>query len=72
MVRVLGVVAVTHRIPKRLRVALDRFCEKHGLKQQAVIEAAVEAWLEDAQDLALIEERRSGPWVEWKDVRDDL
>jgi uncharacterized protein (DUF433 family) len=29
-------------------------------------------WLEGAEDLALIEERRRGPWVEWADVRDKL
>jgi predicted DNA-binding protein len=63
---------ITHRIDEKLKAALDRFCETHGLKQQAVISEAIAAWLEDAEDLALIEERRNGPWVEWSDVRDDL
>ena len=50
--------------------------------EQLVPEPAVErfhvavlpraAWLEDAEDLALIEERRDGPWVEWSDFRKDL
>jgi hypothetical protein len=42
------------------------------LKQQSVISEAIAAWLEDAEDLALIEERREGPWIEWSDVRDEI
>lgn len=64
--------AITHRIDDDLKAALDRFCDEHGLKQQAVVSAALAAWLEDAEDIALIEERRGGPWVAWSDVRDDL
>ena len=64
--------SITHQIDDELKAALDRFCEEHGLKQQAVISEALAAWLEDAEDFALIEERRSGPWVEWSKVRDDL
>ena len=60
---------VTHRIDPRLKRELDRFCEQHGLKQQAVISEALLTWLEDAKDLELIEERRGGPWVKWLDVR---
>lgn len=63
---------ITHRIDDDLKAALDRFCEEHGLKQQAVVREAIAAWLEDAEDIALIEERRGGPWVEWGDVRDEL
>jgi predicted transcriptional regulator len=66
------VATITHRVDDELKAALDRFCEAHGLKQQAVIAEAIAAWLEDAEDLALIEERRTGPWVEWCDVRDEL
>ena len=66
------VAAITHRIDDKLKKALDQFCEQHGLKQQAVVAEAIASWLEDAEDLALIEERRGGPWVEWVDVRDDL
>jgi hypothetical protein len=29
-------------------------------------------WLKDAGDLALIEQRRGGPWVEWSGVRESL
>lgn len=65
-------VTITHRIDEELKAALDRFCEEHGLKQQAVVQQALAAWLEDAEDIALIEERRVGPWVDWSDVRDDL
>ena len=64
--------SITHRIEDDLKTELDRFCERHGLKQQAVISEAIAAWLEDAEDLALIEERRGGPWVEWADVRKKL
>lgn len=55
-----------------LKAALEKFCAKHGLKQQAVLSEALASWLEDAEDLALIEERRSGPWVEWNDVRSKI
>jgi len=64
--------AITHRIDDALKAELDRFCAEHGLKQQAVVSEAIAAWLEDAEDMALIEERRGGPWVAWSDVRDDL
>jgi predicted transcriptional regulator len=64
--------AITHRIEDDLKAALDRFCEEHGLKQQAVVSEALASWLEDAEDIALIEERRGGPWVAWSDVRDEL
>jgi predicted transcriptional regulator len=63
---------VTHRIDDSLKAELDRFCGKHGLKQQAVVCEAIASWLEDAEDLAEIEERRGGPWVEWADVRRTL
>jgi predicted transcriptional regulator len=64
--------SMTHRIDDKLKAALDKYCEERGLKQQAVVAEAIAAWLEDAEDLALIEERREGPWVEWKDVRDKI
>ncbi len=63
---------MTQRIDDKLKRELDRFCSEHGLKQQAVVAEAIAAWLEDAEDIALIEERRNGPWVAWEDVRDDL
>lgn len=63
---------VTHRLDEELKRELEAFCERHGLKQQAVITEAIVTWLEDAEDAELIEERRHGPWVGWHDVRDDL
>lgn len=63
---------VTHRIDDSLKAELDRFCEAHGLKQQSVVAEAIACWLEDAADLAEIEQRRGGPWVEWADVRKTL
>jgi hypothetical protein len=67
-----GVATVTHRIADELKAELERFCEEHGLKQQAVVQEAIAAWLEDAQDAELIDERRGGPWTDWDDVKDDL
>ncbi len=64
--------SITHRIDDELKAALDRYCEEHGLKQQAVVAEAIAAWLEDAEDLALIEDRRDGPWVEWSKVKDEI
>jgi len=68
----MATVSITHRLDKKLKTALDAVCEKHGLKQQAVITDALAAWLEDAADLVLIEERRTGPWVAWADAKNDL
>ncbi len=67
-----NMVTITHRIDEKLKALLDRFCEEHGLKAQAVVQEAIAQWLEDAEDLELIEERRKGPWVDWDEVRDDL
>ena len=63
---------ITHRVEDELKELLDRFCEEHGLKAQAVVQEAIAQWLEDAEDLALVEERRRGPWLEWKEVRDEI
>jgi predicted transcriptional regulator len=65
-------VTLTHRIDDELKAALDRFCDAHGLKQQAVVAEAIASWLEDAADLDLIESRRQGPWVRWDEVKGDL
>jgi predicted transcriptional regulator len=65
-------VTVTHRIDAELKKEFDKFCEEHGLKQQAVFQEALATWLEDARDAELVEERRNGPWVDWNDVRDEL
>ena len=67
-----NMVTLTHRIDKDLKEALDAFCEAHGLKAQAVIQNALAAWLEDAEDIALIEERREGPWVDWDETKKTL
>ena len=65
-------VTITHRIEKELKILLDRFCEEHGLKAQAVVQEALAQWLEDAEDIELIEERRAGPWLEWEEVKDEI
>ena len=64
--------SITHRIDEQLKEELDNFCERHGLKQQAVVQEALATWLEDAQDAALIEERRQGPWLDWDDAKTTL
>ncbi len=61
--------SVTYRIDDDLKAALEEFCDKHGLKHQAVVAEALASWLEDAEEIAAIEDRREGPWVEWSDVR---
>ena len=65
-------VMITHRIDEELKQLLDRYCEEHGLKVQAVVQDAIAQWLEDSEDMALIEQRRGGPWVEWEEVRDKI
>ncbi len=65
-------VTITHRIEEDLKTLLDRFCEEHGLKAQAVVQEALAQWLEDAEDIAMIEERRTGPWLEWEEVKDEV
>lgn len=67
-----SVSAITHRIDPKLKKKLDAFCKEHGLKAQAVVQEAIAVWLEDAEDVALIEERREGPWVGWDEVKKDL
>jgi len=65
-------VTISHRIDAELKLQLDRYCEQHGLKAQAVVQEAIAQWLEDAEDIELIDKRRNGPWVSWEEVRDDL
>ncbi len=67
-----SMVTITHRIDEELKALLDRFCEEHGLKAQAVVQEALATWLEDAEDIELIEERRTGPWVDWEEIRDEV
>lgn len=65
-------VTITHRIDEKLKELLDQYCDEHGLKAQAVVQEAIAQWLEDAEDLALIEERRKGPWLDWEEIRDEI
>jgi predicted DNA-binding protein len=65
-------VTITHRIDEELKQLLDRYCEEHGLKVQAVVQEAIAQWLEDSEDLALVEQRRRGPWIAWEEVRDEI
>ena len=63
---------IRSRIDDELKAALDRYRKEHGLKRQAVVSEALASWLEDADDLEEVEERRSGPWDEWASVRKTL
>jgi len=65
-------VTITHRIDEDLKNKLDRYCEEHGLKAQAVVQEALAEWLEDAEDIELIEERRKGPWLDWEETKDSI
>ena len=65
-------VTITHRIDEDLKNKLDRYCEEHGLKAQAVVQEAIAEWLEDAEDIELIEERRKGPWLDWEETKDSI
>jgi predicted DNA-binding protein len=65
-------VTITHRIDAELKALLDRYCEEHGLKAQAVVQEAIAEWLADAEDIELIEERRKGPWVDWERVKNTV
>ena len=65
-------VTITHRIDEDLKIQLDRYCEEHGLKAQAVVQEAIAEWLEDAEDIELIEERRKGPWIDWEEIKDSI
>ena len=64
--------AGSHRIDGDLKIQLDRYCEEHGLKAQAVVQEAIAEWLEDAEDIELIEERRKGPWIDWEEIKDSI
>ena len=65
-------VTITHRIDEDLKSRLDQYCEEHGLKAQAVVQEAIAEWLEDAEDIELIEERRKGPWLDWEEIKDSI
>jgi hypothetical protein len=36
------------------------------------VQEAIAEWLEDAEDIELIEERRKGPWIEWEEIKDSI
>jgi predicted DNA-binding protein len=67
-----GMTKITLPIEPELKSLLESHCEARGLKQQHVMNAALAAYLEDAEDLALVEERRAGPWVSWEDLKAGL
>jgi predicted DNA-binding protein len=65
-------VTITHRIDPNLKGLLDRYCEEHGLKAQAVVQEAIAQWLEDAEDIELVEQRRKGPFIDWEEIKDSV
>ena len=50
---------LTSRIDPELLQLLNAYVERSGVSKQAVIQTALASWLEDAEDLELIERRRS-------------
>jgi len=50
---------LTSRIDPELLELLDAYVARSGMSKQAVMQMALASWLEDAEDLELIERRRS-------------
>lgn len=64
---------ITTRLDERLKERLDAFVARARVPQQDVVEMALVAWLEDAEDLMLIEERMAeGDFVDWEDAKQSL
>ena len=49
---------LTSRIDAELLDLLNAYVERSGMSKQAVIQVALASWLEDVEDLELIEQRR--------------
>ena len=49
---------LTSRIDPELLDLLNAYVERSGMSKQAVIQVALASWLEDVEDLELIERRR--------------
>lgn len=58
------------RIDVELKEVLDAYVRRSRIPQQDVVQMALAAWLEDAEDLQLIEERRkSGKFHSLEDAK---
>lgn len=61
---------LTSRIDPELLAELNAFVQRSGMSKQAVIQMALAAWLEDAEDLELIEQRRNeGDFVSFDEAK---
>ena len=56
-----GKTKVTFPNESELHRLLESHCEAGGLKEQNVMNAALAAYLEETEDLALVEQRRAAP-----------
>jgi predicted DNA-binding protein len=58
------------RIDVELKEVLDAYVRRSRISQQDVVQMALAAWLEDAEDLQFIEERRkSGKFHSLEDAK---
>lgn len=53
-------------LSKPTKELLERFCNKHGLRMNHLVERAILELLEDEMDKEIIEERELEETVEWK------
>lgn len=68
------VTRLSTRIDSGLMDELAAFLRRSGMKQQDVVQRALAVWLEDAEDLAILEERRErrGDYVPWEIIEQGL
>lgn len=60
---------LTSRVDPELVELLNAYVERSGMSKQAVVQMALASWLEDAEDLELIERRRGeGAFLSLDDV----
>lgn len=60
------------RIDPRLKELLVAYTERSGRSIQYVINHALASWLEDAEDLDAIEERRNEPTISHEELKKAL
>ena len=66
--------AFATKLPVELTEALGRFCRRHGLRRNFVVEQALRDKLEDLADMFDLEEARhtATAFVGWEDVTKEL
>jgi hypothetical protein len=53
-------------VRKSTKVLVERYCKKHGIRINHLVEQALMEYLEDAMDREIIESRELEETVEWK------